>query len=98
MKDSLMIALAAIFGLSAAFLIYFQWNEGRDERGQFILRKTYSLAYGIMVLGVIALVTLFDWSAPIIFPGYTIKDCLFLILCLSGIAAGASLTVCKRKY
>ncbi|WP_126426500.1 hypothetical protein [Brevibacillus marinus] len=98
MKDALMIALAALFGCSVAFLLYFQWNEGRDERGQFILRKTYSLAYGILVVGVIALVALVDWSDPILFAGLTIKDGLFLILCLSGIAAGVSLTVCKRRY
>ncbi|NGQ97458.1 hypothetical protein G3578_20175 [Brevibacillus sp. SYP-B805] len=98
MKDAVMIVLSVLFGASILYVMWFQVREGRDERGQFILRRTYGIAYGVIVLGVIALITLCNWATPEIYPGYTLRDALYLVLCLSGIAAGVSLIAVKAKY
>ncbi len=98
MTNMAMTVFSVMFGLSAAYLIWFQIREGKDERGQFILRRTYSLAYGVIVLGVIALLCLFNWSKPEIIGELTFKDALFLLLCASGTIAGVSLKIAKHKY
>jgi hypothetical protein len=98
MTNMAMTVLSVLFGLSVTYLIWFQFREGKDERGQFLLRRTYSLAYGVIVLGVAALLCLSDWSEPAIFDEITIKDALFCILCVSGIAAGVSLKIAKHQF
>jgi FtsH-binding integral membrane protein len=98
MTDFMMIFLSILFGLSILYIIVFHFREGRDERGQFILTRIYSLAYGMMALGLVALLCFFNWSKPTIWMDLTIKDALFLLLCLSGIASGVALAIAKRKY
>jgi hypothetical protein len=98
MTNLAMIVFLVLFGLSVAYLIWFQMREGKDERGQFLLRRTYALAYGVIVAGIIVLLCLFDWSKPVIVGEMTIKDALFIIFCVSGIIAGISLKIAKHKF
>jgi hypothetical protein len=93
-----MIVCSVLFGLSVAYLIWFQIREGRDERGQFLLRRTYTFAYGVIVAGILVLLCLFDWSEPVIVGEITIKDALFMLFCVSGVIAGISLRIAKQKY
>jgi hypothetical protein len=93
-----MTVCSVLFGLSVAYLIWFQVREGKDERGQFLLRRSYSLAYGVIVLGIVILLCVSDWSEPSILAEITIKDALFFILCASGITAGVSHKIAKHQF
>ncbi len=96
--NTLMIIGSAVAVLSLLNILFFQWKEGNDERGKFILHRTYSVGYSLLLGGVLLMLLFVNWSEPAILIGLTSKDTLFLTLCLSALTAGISLQVLKRKY
>lgn len=98
MNDSLIAVLSVLFAVSLLALIIFHIREGKDERGRIILTRAYSAAFAFLLLAVLSLLLLPDWSHPNAIGTLTLKDALFLSMCLSGIVAGVSLLAVRMKY
>lgn len=73
------IVLCHCFLLVSLLFIEFQWSsEGKDERGQTILNRSYSIAFPLMPLGWLVIELINDYVYSMTYEGY--KDAIWFLL------------------